>query len=127
MVKQAKSTALEDKCRARLERVGMPEDEAVEKAATLAAMVEAALKASVSPDMTVPEAAPYRSESVSQTQRKMRSGAYESYLSGTDKRLITRESVEIDRGACLLLGPRFDGSPRGRPRKAQESHFSELA
>jgi hypothetical protein len=48
----------------------------------------------------------------------MRSGAYDSYLSGPDMRLVTRESVEIDRGVCLLMGPRFDqGGKRGRPKK----------
>jgi hypothetical protein len=100
----------------------MSEDEAAGKALTLAASVEAALRNAPSPDMTVPAVGLYRNESSSQTQRKMRSSIYESYLSGTDKRLITRESVEIDRGVCLMLGPRFEGSPRGRPRKSQEEY-----
>jgi hypothetical protein len=108
------------KCRVALLAAGVPESEADEKAAELAATVEAALKDAPSPDMHVPEVSRYRNQSDSTTQRKMRSGAYESYLSGSDIRLVTRESVEIDRGVCLLLGPRFDqGGKRGRPRKAR--------
>ena len=122
MVKQRPpaSTTLLRKCRIALLAVGLPESEADEKAIELAAMVEAALEAAPSPDMRVPQVSRYRNESSSTTQRKMRSGAYDSYLSGPDMRLVTRESVEIDRGVCLLLGPRFDqGGKRGRPRKAR--------
>jgi hypothetical protein len=113
------SPSLLRKCRVALLAAGVPESDADEKAAELAATVEAALKDAPSPDMHVPEVSRYRNESDSTTQRKMRSSAYESYLSGSDIRLVTRESVEIDRGACLLLGPRFDqGGKRGRPKKA---------
>jgi hypothetical protein len=116
------SPSLLRKCRIALMAAGLPESEADEKAVELAAMVETALKDAPSPDMHVPEVSRYRSESDSTTQRKMRSGAYESYLSGSDIRLVTRESVEIDRGVYLLLGPRFDqGGKRGRPKKALES------
>jgi hypothetical protein len=125
MVKQqlllstAPAPDLQRKCHAALLAAGMPASEADEKAVELVVMVEAALKAAPSPDMTVAQIGLYRNESDSTVQRKMRSGEYESYLSGRDKRLATRESVEIDRGVCLLLGPRFDqGSRRGRPRKA---------
>ena len=112
------SPSLLGKCRIALLAAGLPESEADEKAIELAAMVEAALEAAPSPDMRVPQVSRYRNESSSTTQRKMRSGAYDSYLSGPDMRLITRESVEIDRGVCLLLGPRFDqGGKRGRPKK----------
>jgi hypothetical protein len=114
------SPSLLRKCRMALLAAGLPESEADEKAIELAAMVEAALEAAPSPDMRVPQVSRYRNESSSTTQRKMRAGAYNSYLSGPDMRLITRESVEIDRGVCLLLGPRFDqGGKRGRPRKAR--------
>jgi hypothetical protein len=108
---------------------GMPETEAGEKAVELAVMVETALAAAPSPDMKVAQVAVYRNESSATTQRKLRPTpdpaggpdkppVYESYLSGADLRLITRESVEIDRGVCLLLGPRFDQSKRGAPKKA---------
>lgn len=114
------SPSLLRKCRIALMAAGLPESVADEKAVELAAMVEAALQAAPSPDMRVPQVSRYRNESSSTTQRKMRSGAYDSYLSGPDMRLVTRESVEIDCGACLLLGPRFDqGGKRGRPRKAR--------
>ena len=114
------SPSLLGKCRIALLAAGLQESEADEKAVELAAMVEAALEAAPSPDMRVPQVSRYRNESSSTTQRKMRSGAYDSYLSGPDMRLVTRESVEIDRGVCLLLGPRFDqGGKRGRPRKAR--------
>jgi hypothetical protein len=74
-----------------------------------------------SPDMTVDEVMSFRRESRSTVERKMRAGVYESYLSGLDKRLITRASVEADRQRCLDLGARFDqGGRRGRPRKALE-------
>jgi hypothetical protein len=113
------SPSLLRKCRIALLAAGLQESEADEKAVELAAMVEAALEAAPSPDMRVPQVSRYRNESSSTTQRKMRSGAYDSYLSGPDMRLVTRESVEIDRGVCLLLGPRFDqGGKRGRPKKA---------
>jgi hypothetical protein len=123
MVKQrpptSTSPSLLRKCRVALLAAGMPESEADEKAAELAATVEAALKDAPSPDMRVPEVSRYRNESPSTTQRKMRLRIYESYLSGPDMRLCTRESVEVDRGVCLLLGPRFDqGGKRGRPKKA---------
>jgi hypothetical protein len=116
------SPSLLRKCRIALLAAGLKESEADEKAVELAAMVEAALEAAPSPDMRVPQVSRYRNESSSTTQRKMRSGAYDSYLSGPDMRLVTRESVEIDRGVCLLLGPRFDqGGKRGRPKKALEN------
>jgi hypothetical protein len=116
------SPSLLRKCRIALLAAGLHESEADEKAVELAAMVEAALEAAPSPDMRVPQVSRYRNESASTTQRKMRSGAYDSYLSGSDMRLVTRESVEIDRGVYLLLGPRFDqGGKRGRPKKALES------
>jgi hypothetical protein len=60
-----------------------------------------------SPDMTPKEVGAYRRESPSTVQRKMRAGVYRSYLSGADKRLITRESVEADRDACLAAGSGF--------------------
>ena len=108
------------KCRIALLAAGLQESEADDKAVELAAMVEAALEAAPSPDMRVPQVSRYRNESSSTTQRKMRLGSYDSYLSGPDMRLVTRESVEIDRGVCLLLGPRFDhGGKRGRPRKVR--------
>jgi hypothetical protein len=114
------SPSLMRKCRIALLAAGLQEGEADEKVVELAAMVEAALEAAPSPDMRVQQVSRYRNESSSTTQRKMRSRAYDSYLSGPDMRLVTRESVEIDRGVCLLLGPRFDqGGKRGRPRKAR--------
>jgi hypothetical protein len=121
------------KCRIALAAAGVPESEANEKAVVLATMVAAAVTAAPSPDMTIPQVGAYRNESNSTIQRKMRPSppgdtggtgkpVYESYLSGPDKRLITRESVEIDRSVCLLMGPRFDqGGKRGRPKKALES------
>jgi hypothetical protein len=81
-----------------------------------------ALSPGPSPDMTVDEVMAFRRESRSTVERKMRAGVYQSYLSGLDKRLITRASVEADRQRCLDLGARFDqGGKRGRPRKALES------
>jgi hypothetical protein len=74
-----------------------------------------------SPDLTVEETMAFRKESRSTVERKMRNGAYVSYKSGNDTRLVTRESVEADRARCLALGPRFGESPiggRGRPKKA---------
>jgi hypothetical protein len=122
------SPSLLHKCRVALLAAGLPESEADEKVIELAAMVEAKLEAAPSPDMTVTQVGRYRNESDSTVQRKLRSGEYESYLSGRDKRLVTRESVEIDRGVCLLLGPRFDqGGKRGRPRKARVGPIQEDA
>jgi hypothetical protein len=116
------SPSLLRKSRIALLATGLPESEADEKAVELAAMVEAALKVAPSPDMLVPEVSRYRKESPSTTQRKLRSRDYGSYLSGSDKRLVTRESVEIDRGACLLMGPRFDhGGKRGRPKRPKKA------
>jgi hypothetical protein len=116
------SPSLLRKCRIALVAAGLPESEADEKAVELAATVQAALEAAPSPDMRVQQVSRYRNESSSTTQRKMRWGVYDSYLSGPDMRLVTRASVEIDRGVCLLLGPRFDqGGKRGRPKKALES------
>ena len=116
------SPSLSRKCRIALLRAGLQESEADEKAVELAAMVEAALEAAPSPDMRVPQVSRYRNESSSTTQRKMRSGAYDSYLSGPDMRLVTRESVEIDRGVCLLMGPRFDqAASAGAQRRRLES------
>jgi hypothetical protein len=74
-----------------------------------------------SPDMTPKEVSAFRHESDSTTQRKMRDGTYDSYLSGNDKRLITRESVLRDREACLAAGPRFGEGPHGRrPQPLEE-------
>ena len=88
----------------------------------LASELAAALSSAQSPDMTIAEVKAYRKESDSTVQRKMRNGTYDSYLSGSDKRLVKRESVERDREYCLELGPRFDqGGKRGRPKKALES------
>jgi len=85
----------------------------------LASELAAALSSAQSPDMTIAEVKAYRKESDSTVQRKMRNGTYDSYLSGSDKRLVKRESVERDREHCLELGPRFDqGGKRGRPKKA---------
>jgi hypothetical protein len=88
----------------------------------LMAKLSDALSSAQSPDMTIAEVKAYRKESDSTVQRKMRNGTYDSYLSGSDKRLVKRESVERDREYCLELGPRFDqGGKRGRPKKALES------
>ena len=101
----------------------LPPKLAIELAAALPARFMAklsdALSAAQSPDMTIAEVKAYRKESDSTVQRKMRNGTYDSYLSGSDKRLVKRESVERDREYCLELGPRFDqGGKRGRPKKA---------
>ena len=99
---------------------------AVEIATALPGKLMTALSTALStqstPDMTVPEVMAYRRESKSTVERKMRAGTYESYLSGKDKRLVTRASVEADRQSNLDLGPRFDqGGKRGRPTKTLES------
>ena len=87
--------------------------------ARLMAKLSDRLSSAQSPDMTIAEVKAYRKESDSTVQRKMRNGTYDSYLSGSDKRLVKRESVERDREYCLELGPRFDqGGKRGRPKKA---------
>jgi hypothetical protein len=101
----------------------LPPELAVEIATALPPKLMTALSTALStkstPDMTIPEVMAYRRESKSTVERKMRAGTYESYLSGLDKRLVTRASVEADRQSNLDLGPRFDqGGKRGRPKKA---------
>jgi hypothetical protein len=86
---------------------GAPADKAAKAAAAIVSELKAAPAPVVSPDMTVEEVGVYRRESPSTVQRKMRSGVYKSYRSGSDKRLITRESVEADREACLAAGSGF--------------------
>jgi hypothetical protein len=134
MVKQQllSSTAPLRALREALVSAGAPEDKAAKAVAELIASLVKAPAPVESPDMTPKEVSIFRHESDSTTQRKMRDRTYDSYLSGNDKRLITRESVLRDREACLAAGPRFgetrrlgeEASPeatkrrRGRPRKA---------
>jgi hypothetical protein len=101
---------------------GAPADKAAEVAVALLSNCEpkdppAQIE---SPDMTPKEVGAYRRESASTVQRKMRLGIYRSYLSGHDKRLITRESVLADREACLARGPRFGEVQPGRPAQPLE-------
>jgi hypothetical protein len=105
-----------------LAAAGAPEDKAAKAVAELIASVVKAPPAPVEcPDMTPKEVSAFRHESDSTTQRKMRDGTYDSYLSGNDKRLITRESVLRDREACLAAGPRFGEGPHGRrPQPLEE-------
>jgi hypothetical protein len=94
---------------------GAPPDKAAAVAATLFAPQLAAVLTESSPDMTPAEVGAFRRESPSTVQRKMRLGVYVSYRSG-DKRLITRESVEADRNACLAAGPSFGLHTKGAPK-----------
>lgn len=94
------SPSLLRKCRIALIAAGLPESEADQKAVELAAMVEAALEAAPSPDMRVQQVSRYRNESSSTTQRKMRSGAYDSYLSGRDMRLVTSRASRSTAGSA---------------------------
>jgi hypothetical protein len=88
---------------------GAPAEKATEVAVTLVSSFEPKHPPAQieSPDMTPKEVGAYRRESASTVQRKMRLGVYRSYLSGPDKRLITRESVLADRETCLAAGPQF--------------------
>jgi hypothetical protein len=122
MVKQLpSSTAPLRALREALVAAGAPEDKAAKAVAELIVSVVKAPPAPVeSPDMTPKEVSAFRHESDSTTQRKMRDGTYDSYLSGNDKRLITRESVLRDREACLARGPRFGEVLARRPAQPLE-------
>jgi hypothetical protein len=128
MVKQLpSSTAPLRALREALVAAGAPEDKATKMAAALVSSIElrAATVPVESPDMSIAEVAIFRHESPSTVQRKMRTGAYVSYLSGNDKRLITRESVLRDREACLARGPRFGEVPPGQPAQPPEDLVEE--
>jgi hypothetical protein len=116
MVKQLLASTASLALREALVAAGAPEDKATKAAAELEAKLKALVAPTVPPDMTPKEVAVYRRESDSTVQRKMRLEIYQSYLSGPglDKRLVTRESVERDREACLAAGPRFGEGPHGR-------------
>ena len=120
MVKQLpSSTAPLRALREALVAAGAPEDKATKAAAEVIASIPSAPVES--PDMTPKEVSAYRHEADSTTQRKMRDGTYDSYLSGNDKRLITRESVLRDREVCLAAGPRFGEGPHSRrPQPLEE-------
>ena len=124
MIKQLpSSTAPLRALREALVAAGAPEDKATKAAAEVIASIPSAPVDS--PDMTIEEVVVFRRESASTVQRKMRSGAYDSYLSGNDKRLITRESVLRDREACLARGPRFGEVPPGQPAQPPEDLVEE--
>ena len=126
MIKQLpSSTAPLRALREALVAAGAPEDKATKAAAEVIASIPSAPVDS--PDMTIEEVVVFRRESASTVQRKMRSGAYDSYLSGNDKRLITRESVLRDREACLARGPRFGEVLPTRPAQPLEEARAHMA
>jgi hypothetical protein len=77
-----------------------------------------------SPDATVAEVMAYRHESARTVFRKIAAGVYTAHKN-LDNTLITWESVDADREACLArgrpAGPATGTRRVGRPKKAREA------
>jgi hypothetical protein len=77
-----------------------------------------------SPDATIPDVMAYRRESERTVFRKIADGVYTA-RKNRGNTLITWESVDADRGACLARGrparPATGKRRVGRPKKAREA------